>query len=122
MKPARIRAVANAMTHFARYRYWLLLLLVVLQFALLTRAILGPGLPWMFGASGDMLGAATIIAVAIVLTGLAIALAVLYFIHLRSIAEVVAQAQEADRNIARGRLDAEAIRRLRAKTAIPTNA
>jgi uncharacterized membrane protein (DUF106 family) len=96
--------------------------LLLLLIAMLSVTVFGPGLPRMFGESGDMLGAAAIIAVSIVLTGLLACLAILVFVQARTIASVSEQAEQTTRQIDRAMADAEAIEKLSAKTATRTSA
>ncbi len=105
------------MTRFAAVRHLLLLGLAGVLILLAGRAIFGSERPQLFGASDSIALGATIIAVAIVMTGLIVAMVVLYVVELRAVASIVAEAKEAKRHIERGRANASAIERLREKSA-----
>ncbi len=90
-------------------------LLLALLVGLVCAAIFGPALPRLFGASGDVIGAAMIVAVSIVLTGILVAVAAALFLRIQSTSVVAAEAREAKAQIRRGLADAGAITALRAR-------
>lgn len=101
-----------------RHRAAPLFVLLALLAGLACAAMFGRLLPTLFGASDNVIGGATIIGVSIVLTGVLVAVAAALFLRIQSVSVIAAQAEEAKRQIGRGREDARAIVALRAKMSV----
>jgi hypothetical protein len=93
-------------------------LLLALLGGLVCAAIFGPFMPKLFGSAGDIVVGATIIAVSIVLTGVAVAVATSLVLRTQSVAATSAHAREAKRHIREGLGDAAAITALRATMSV----